>query len=92
MTIDRTVGEAGRKMKDAISGLGDDVRQRLKQQAGNAMGAAQDIYGRAASRARDVAGDIDTMIEDRTYIALATAAVAGVAVGLILGLILAGRD
>ena len=95
MDTEQTAGPARRnagEVKDALSDGVGDVRDQIKAKADRAMGMAQDLYGRATDRARGVAGEVDTMIDDQPYVALGVAAVAGVAVGLILGLTLASRD
>ncbi|MDQ2860185.1 MAG: hypothetical protein M3T55_05560 [Pseudomonadota bacterium] len=89
MTGDRT-GRAG-EARDAFGERIDELRETVQQKAAAAKGAAQHLYGRAADRAQGLAGNVDTMIDDQPYIALAVAAVAGLAVGLVLGLSL-GRD
>ena len=95
MDADRTTAKAqgaADKARGAFNGRVDDVRETIKNTADQARGVAQDLYGRAADRAQGVAGDIDTMIGEQPYVALGVAAVAGVAVGLILGLALGSRD
>ena len=95
MDADRTAAATRRNAGEAKDALGDgvgDVRDQIKAKADQAMGMAHDLYGRAADRARGVAGDVDTMIDDQPYVALGVAAIAGVAVGLILGLTIASRD
>lgn len=95
MDAERTAAAARRNAGEAKGGLGDgvgDVRDQIKAKADQAMGMAQDLYGRATDRARGVAGDVDAMIDDQPYVALGLAAIAGVVVGLILGMTLASRD
>ncbi|MGI8840976.1 MAG: hypothetical protein ACR2F8_09405 [Caulobacteraceae bacterium] len=95
MDADRTTAKAqgaADKARGAFNGRVDDVRETIRNTAEQAKGAAQDLYGRAAGRAQDVAGNVDAMIGEQPYAALAVAAVAGVAVGLILGLTIASRD
>ena len=95
MDVQPTAGAARRNAgaaKDALSEGAADVRDQIKAKADQAMGMAQDIYGRAADRARGVAGDVDMMIDDQPYVALGVAAIAGVVVGLILGMTLASPD
>jgi|GEM_PF-5001451 len=89
MDVDRT-GRAA-QARDAFGERIDDLREAIGQKTQMAMGAARDLFGRAADRAQGVAGGVDTMIDDQPYVALAVAAVAGLAVGLVLGLSL-GRD
>ena len=95
MDADQTTAKAqsaADKARGAFNGRVDEVRETIKNTADQAKGVAQDLYGRAADRAQGVAGDIDTMIGEQPYAALGVAAVAGLAVGLILGMTLASRD
>lgn len=78
--------------RDGFTDRLTDVRDKIKVKADRILEAGRDLYGRAADGAQDLAGGVDTMVDDQPYIAIALAAVAGVAVGLILGLSLSDRD
>jgi ElaB/YqjD/DUF883 family membrane-anchored ribosome-binding protein len=84
--------QGAEKARDALTERLADVRDQLKVKTDKAMEAGRDLYGRAADHAQSLAGNVDTMIDDQPYAAVAVAAVAGLAVGLILGLALGGRD
>jgi ElaB/YqjD/DUF883 family membrane-anchored ribosome-binding protein len=95
MDTQQAGAEARQGMEGARDAFADrlaDARERIKVKTDKAVEAGRDLYGRAANRAQDLAGNVDTMIDDQPYAALAVAAVAGLAVGLILGLTLGGRD
>ncbi|MHB8530589.1 MAG: hypothetical protein ACYC8V_13905 [Caulobacteraceae bacterium] len=66
----------------------EEVEGKLKR----ALYRAQDVYGRAADRAKDAGRRADRLISDQTYPALAVVAAVGVGVGLLLGFAIAGRD
>jgi len=86
--VNQGVGRVEDTVGAATGNVGAQVRGKVKE----AVGAAQNLYGRAADRARGVAGDVDTLIDDQPYAALAVAAAAGFAIGLLLGVTVAGRD
>ncbi|MEO8812238.1 MAG: hypothetical protein ABI376_04915 [Caulobacteraceae bacterium] len=69
-----------------------DVRDQVKEKAGDAADTARDLYGRARVRTQEAAGLVDTVVSDRPYAAMAAAAVAGLALGLLLGLVIADQD
>ena len=95
MDAEQAAGEARHgveKVRDAFTDRVADVRDQIKVRTDKAVEAGRDLYGRAADHAQGLAGNVDTMIDDQPYAALAVAAVAGLAVGLILGLSLGGRD
>jgi ElaB/YqjD/DUF883 family membrane-anchored ribosome-binding protein len=85
-------GNRGENARDAFSNRVAEVRDQIKVKTDRAVETGRELYGRAAGRAQGLAGNVDTMIDDQPYVALAVAAVAGLAVGLILGLSLNGRD
>ena len=89
MDLDQT--DRAAQAREAFGERIDDLRETIGQKTRTAMGAARGLYGRAADQAQGVAGSVDTMIDDQPYLAMAVAAVAGLAVGLVLGLNL-GRD
>ena len=80
------------KARDAFSDRIADVRDQIQVKTDKAVETGRDLYGRAADHAQGLAGNVDAMIDDQPYVALAVAAVAGLAVGLILGMTLSGRD
>ncbi|HZL01022.1 MAG TPA: hypothetical protein VFC47_14115 [Caulobacteraceae bacterium] len=90
--VSGAVNRGAGKVEDVVGAASGDIGEQVKGRMKDAFGAAQSLYGRAADRTRGVAGDIDTIIDDKPYAALAVAAAAGFALGLLLGVTVAGRD
>jgi len=81
--INATIDQATAKVRDAIGQAADQAAAAVSK-----LGVqAKDAYGRAADGAQTVAKTVDPFVHERPY------ASAGVAlgVGVILGLLLAGR-
>ncbi|MGI9169093.1 MAG: glycine zipper domain-containing protein, partial [Caulobacteraceae bacterium] len=64
----------------------------VKGKVDEALGAAQDLYGRAAERAKGLAGDVDTLISDNPYATLGVGVAVGLLIGVLVGALIAGRD
>jgi ElaB/YqjD/DUF883 family membrane-anchored ribosome-binding protein len=88
----REATQSAERARDAFTDRVTDVRDQIKVKTDKAIGAGRELYGRAADRAQGLAENVDTMIDDQPYIAIAVAAMAGVVVGVILGMSLGGRD
>ena len=72
-------GDAEDTLRDTVDYV-NGVLNRLKAQA-------DELYGQAADRVRKVADQVEPMVKERPYVALGAVA----AVGLLAGLLLAGR-
>lgn len=93
MDVEQTAGPTGDGAgRDGFADRIADVRDQIKVKTEKAVETGRHLYGRAAGHAQGLAGNVDTMIDDQPYVALAVAAVAGLAVGLIIGLSFGGRD
>jgi ElaB/YqjD/DUF883 family membrane-anchored ribosome-binding protein len=80
------------RVADAMADSVADARDEIRTKTDRAMDVGRDLCGRATDHAQELAGSVDSMIDDRPYVAIALAAVAGVAVGLIIGVSLGARD
>ena len=72
-------GDAEDTLRDTVDYV-NGVLNRLKAQA-------DELYGHAAGKVREVAGQVEPMVKERPYVALGAVAAAG----LLAGLLLAGR-
>jgi ElaB/YqjD/DUF883 family membrane-anchored ribosome-binding protein len=86
--------ESAGKVEDAIAQMAEAATaavNRLSEQATAAVNRisdqAREAYGKASESAQKVADTVDPLIKDQPYAALGAAA----AVGLVLGLLFAGR-
>lgn len=82
------------KVQDAIAQVAESATaavNRLSEQATTAVNSisdhAREAYGKASGRAQKVAETVDPFVKDQPYAALGVAA----GVGLVLGLLAAGR-
>ena len=76
--VEGTIKSATGKVQDAAGGLFGDTDTQAQGKANQFSGDAQAYYGEALDTLRDVAAD-------RPLVALATAAGAGLVIGLLLG-------
>ncbi|HEV2365484.1 MAG TPA: hypothetical protein VGS12_14940 [Caulobacteraceae bacterium] len=84
----------GNGMRDATvtAPSGESVIPISKGRVREALDRAQDVYGRAAERAKDAGRQADRLINEQTYPALGVAAVVGLVLGLAIGLVMGARD
>jgi uncharacterized protein YjbJ (UPF0337 family) len=96
MTDDRIEGavrEGVGRVQDAVGGLVGDPGQQVKGKLNQAAGSVQNAYGKArdaaASQATDLYGEFEEFANRRPVASIGI----GVALGLLLGLLMArGRD
>ena len=78
------------KTQDLIGTVQDAVSQaaeKVSTTAAKVGDQARDVYGQATDRVQKVAEHVDPFVQEQPYVALGLAA----AVGLLLGLLIAGR-
>jgi ElaB/YqjD/DUF883 family membrane-anchored ribosome-binding protein len=79
-----------RQVGGHVQEVAGSVQEALGQAAGQARAAvskATDAYGRASDTAHDIARRVEPFVDEQPYVALGLAA----AVGLLVGLLIAGR-
>ena len=74
------------RVESAIGEAADDAELRLRGKADQLVGRVQSAYGNARDTAEETFDQVDAFVTERPYIALALAAVAGVAFGFVMGL------
>ena len=70
-----------------VAGSVQEALGQAADQAKAAVAKATDAYGRASDTAHDIARRVEPFVEEQPYVALGLAA----AVGLLVGLLIAGR-
>jgi uncharacterized protein YjbJ (UPF0337 family) len=83
--IEGAVENGAGRFQDRIGDVLGDAQMRAKGKAREAMGAAQDLYGRASDRARDLSGQTGAWVAGNPWQAIGGAAIIGVVIGLLLG-------
>jgi len=89
MNEDAIEGELRRGLGRAESAIGEatgDIEWRLRGKADQIVGQVQSAYGQVSERAGETFDNVDAFVTERPYLAAGLAALAGVAVGFILGL------
>lgn len=77
------------KAESRLGGVFGDSKMQGRGAANQVEGAVRDIYGRALNHANQVVGNVDQVVNDRTYATLAAVALVALTIGLIMG---AGRS
>lgn len=89
MNEDAIEGELRRGLGRAESAIGDatgDIEWRLRGKADQIVGRVQSAYGQVSEHAGETFDTVDAFVTERPYLAAGLAALAGVAIGFILGL------
>jgi uncharacterized protein YjbJ (UPF0337 family) len=73
------------RVEGAAGALAGDSRLEARGKLNEAMGAAQNLYGRTVDHVRETAGNAGDMIVDQPVASMAIAAVVGIAIGLLIG-------
>ncbi len=74
------------KVESAMGEATESLELKLRGKADEIVGKVQSVYGQAKDQAGETFDTVDAFITERPYLATALAAVAGLAVGFVLGL------
>jgi uncharacterized protein YjbJ (UPF0337 family) len=88
MSEDRFEGAAKKgfgKVESSIGGAFGSADLEAKGQANEIVGNVQDFYGKAVDTVRDATDQLDQLVDEEPYKALALAVAAGVVLGFLLG-------
>jgi uncharacterized protein YjbJ (UPF0337 family) len=89
MNDDTIEGElrAGLGMAEsAVGRVTDSLELKVRGKADEIVGKVQSAYGQAKDQAGETFDTVDAFVTERPYLATAIAAVAGIAIGFVLGL------
>jgi uncharacterized protein YjbJ (UPF0337 family) len=74
------------RVESAIGEAADDMEWKLRGKADQLLGGVQTAYGQARDTAAETFDTVDAFVTERPYLATAIAALAGVAIGFMMGL------
>jgi uncharacterized protein YjbJ (UPF0337 family) len=80
-----TARNLGGKVQEGVGSVTGDTKLRAEGLANQAAGAAEDLYGQAADRARDSAASLDKWLRNTIETQPYTTAIVAIGIGWLLG-------